>query len=434
MLALQNNIIVFQTLERYLETTEELLVDFAIQKNRLFPLKALFRVLGMNTLDEKTPRGIRSKTQPSDFGWYPPLAVIFKADDPRPFSILQSHYRGISTAKAKLQVAYFALLKKGWLKEILIPAHVLIRPKDGDRKKTVKSLGGMVFGGSGSKVKIFKFDEGKVVNLLKRGYDDCFLSKEITVRRNFQDVLPIPKLLDSNWEAKLFEEEYIPATPLRKLNNQTWPLLSDIFEKLIGYYRQNKVVSISVHEYQNLLLKESKEKTSSLPLVTQETLSKFVSRLNESWTHDPKAEIILVQGHGDFWLGNILRRENDTKLLIVDWERSAQYSLLYDLFTLLTIHSMEQRNLELIKSVLTLGTDCLPLRYILRKYEEQFSLRCDHSFVKLQLAIFLMEKISSFLRPFQNAPFTGRESQDEIAKWNIFFSAILKNRMLTDSI
>ena len=433
MLTIQNNIIVFQTLERYLKTTEELLVDFAIQKNRLFPLKALFQVLGTNTPDGKTPSGIRSKTQPSGFGWYPPLAVIFKVDDPRPYRILQSHYRGISTAKAKLQVAYFALLKKGWLKEILIPAYVLIRPKAGDRKKIVKTLGGMVFGGSGSKVKIFKFNEGKVVNLLKTGYDDCFLLKEITVRRNFQDVLPIPKLLDSNWEAKLFEEEYIPATPLRELNMQTWPLLRDLFEKLFGYYRQNKIVSISVDEYQNLLLREIKEKTSSLPLVTQKTLSEFVSRLNENWIHDPKAEIILVQGHGDFWLGNILRKENDKRLLIVDWERSAQYSLMYDLFTLFSIHSMEQRNLELIKSVLALGTNCLPLKDILRKYQEQFSFSYDRSWVKLQLRIFLMEKISSSLRLFQNAPFTGREAQDEMAKWNTFLSAILKNRMLTDS-
>jgi len=230
----------FATIQQYLKTKLGIRVEFLLRRNSLCPLEWFFVDLDDRPQDGK---GFPYEKRP-EYAWYPPLSVMFKTNDPRPCHILKAHYQGIGTKKAKLQVAYFTLLKKEFLKKFLVPAYILIHFENGDRENIIDFLGGMVFGGLGSKIKIFKFDEGKVLSLLKKGYDESFLLNEIKVRRDFDYVLPLPKLLASDREAGLFEEEYLPATPVRELNVQTWSLLSDLFDKLLLYYKKNDVISL----------------------------------------------------------------------------------------------------------------------------------------------------------------------------------------------
>jgi hypothetical protein len=430
---MQDNRAVFKTLSRYFKTVEGMLVEFAVQRNRLCPLNAFLPYLERQHLNERTFSSRAKRNQLSNYAWYPSLSVIYKINDPRPCRILKAHYQGIGTKKAKLQVAYFTLLQKGFLKKILVPAYILIHVENGDREKITDFLGGMVFGGLGSKIKIFKFDEGKVLNLLKEGYDESFLLNEIKVRKDFEQVLPLPKFLASDREAGLFEEEYLSAPPVRELNVQTWPLLSDLFDKLILYYKKNHVISISTSEYQSILLGKIHDNSYLLSPATRQKLTKTLSILSENSTNDPEDETFLVQGHGDFWLGNILLDEKSQRLLIIDWERSDQYSLMYDLFTLFAIYSVEQGSFKLLKIVLESGADYLPVMDTLCKYHEQFYSSCNHPSLKRQFRIFLMEKISFSLSFLVATPLTGLRAQEEFNRWHAFALAFLKEGILTDS-
>jgi hypothetical protein len=419
----------FKTTQHYLEAKLGGKVKFILRRNSFFPLSSYFvdsddrPQYGKNFRHERIP----------EYAWYPPLSVMFKTNEPRPCHILRSHYQGIGTTKAKLQVAYFTLLKKGFIQKLLVPAHVLIDSENGDREKIIDFLGGMVLGGLGSKVKIFKFDEGKVLSLLKQGYDQKFLLNEITVRKDFQDMLPVPRLLTTDGEAGLFEEEYIPAIPVRELNAQTWPLLSDLFNKLLSYYKKNDVVSISTLVYQSILLNRIHDNSQLFSQTTRQELAETLSILIENVTNDLKDETLLVQGHGDFWLGNILFDEDGQRLLIIDWERSDQYSLMYDLFTLFAIYAIEQGNFKLLKNVLEPESDFAPVMDIFSKYQEQFSSSCDRPSLKRQFKIFLLERISFALSLLVTTPEIDCGAQKEFDKWHAFVVAILNQGILTDS-
>ena len=429
---MQDNRAVFKTLNRYFKTVEGMSVEFAVQRNRLCPLNGILPYIDRQHLNNKTSSSRGKSHQFSNYAWYPPLSVMYKINDPRPCRILKAHYQGIDTKKAKLQVAYFTLLLKGFLKKFLIPSYILIHVENGDREKITDFLGGMVFGGLGSKIKIFKFDEGKVLNLLKKGYDKSFLLNEIKVRKDFEQVLPLPKLLAIDREIGLFEEEYLPAPPVRQLNVQTWPLLSDLFDKLLLYYRKNHIISISTKEYQSILLSKIHDSSYLLSPATRQKLTKTLSILSENFTTEPEDETLLVQGHGDFWLGNILLDENSRRLLLIDWERADQYSLMYDLFTLFAMYSVEQCNFKLLKTVLESGANYLPAIDTLSKYHEQFSASCDRPSLKRQFRIFLMEKISFSLSFLVATPLTDQRAQEEFNRWQAFTLALLKEGILTD--
>jgi thiamine kinase-like enzyme len=321
-------------------------------------------------------------------------------------------------------------LEKGWMKRFLLPAYVLVQPDDGKTEKIANSLGGMVFGGQGNKVKIFKFDEGIVLNFLKQGYDKESLLKEISVRETFQDLLPIPKLLKVNKEFGFFEEEYIPSVPLRNLNKKTWPLLTDLFEKLFIYYKNNSVNPVSYYDYQEMVIDEIKGKTAFLDDVTRKKVLEMISIFCESCRQDQNDETFLIQSHGDFWLGNILCDEKSKKLFIVDWERADQYSLMHDFFTLFAVYSIEQRSMKLMSYILDLKTNNNPVSEILQKYHNQFSVNLDRSFLEKHLAIFLLEKIQFSLRNPEGEIFVLRDEETEIQKWYRFFKDILNKGLL----
>ena len=153
----------------------------------------------------------------------------------------------------------------------------------------------------------------------------------------------------------------------------------------------------------------------------------------ENVTNDLKDETLLVQGHGDFWLGNILFDEDGQRLLIIDWERSDQYSLMHDLFTLFAIYSIEQGNFKLLKNLLELEFDFAPVMDIFSKYQEQFSSSCDRPSLKRQFKIFLLERISFALSLLVTTPEIDCGAQKEFDKWHAFVVAILNQGILTDS-
>jgi hypothetical protein len=427
---MNNNRLLFKTIQQYLETDRGAQAEFVIKRNRLFPMSVCHVDCNGHPPGEKNVHG---ESGPY-YGWYSPLSVMFRTDDPRPCDLLKAHYQGIDSMKARLQVAYFASLKNRWVNRFLIPAHVSIRPKNGDMETIVDSLGDMVFGGLGSKVKIFKFDEAKLVNILKEGYQERFLLNEISVRQNFQDVLPIPRLLKSNRKTKVFEEEYKPAVPVRELNHQTWPLMLDLFESLFIYYERNTVTSKSTSEYLDKLLQQIKQKAHLLPSGTQDKVSELISITDKKWMKKGNDETLIVKGHGDFWLGNILIEEDGKRLLIVDWERTDNYSLMHDFFTFLAIYSLEQGNFKIIQDAFDTSSCRIPVKELLQKYQQHFTTRCDRPFLERQLVIFLLERLWFSLRLLSDTPFASREIEKEIARWHVFFKQVSREGLLTGLI
>lgn len=421
--AMNHNRPFFKTIRRYLETVTGVGVEFVIIRNRLCPLHVCFA-----DLDDPHQGGMKSNDAGgADYGWYPPLSVMLRTDDPRPYGILKAHYQGIDSIKARLQVAYFTALGKKRMNRFLIPAYVSVRPKHGDAKAVIDAFGGMVFGGLGSKVKIFNFDEHKIVSILKEGYDECFLLNEISVRENFQDILPVPKLLSSDRKGRFFEEECISATPLRELNLRTWPLLLDLFESLFAYYEHNTVSSTSTGEYHDKLLDEIKKNKGLLAPAVRERLLEIIPAPDEGRMNDEKDETLIVQAHGDFWLGNILHEDNGNRLVLVDWERTDTYSLMHDFFTFFAVYALEQGDIEIINGLANAKNNSEQIKQLLGKYKKHFSIQCDSRFLKRQLEIFLMERLCFALRLCAKTPCAYHEAERELEKWRAFWVLLEKS-------
>lgn len=425
----KNNMSPFKTIQPYLTHEIGRPVEFVIKRNRLCPLKVCF-----TALDEYPSGEYRSYdgVVQAVYGWYPPLSAIFRTDDSRTYDLLKSHYQGIGSMKARLQVAYFASLKQRWMQRFLIPAYVTVQPTNGNGANMVECLGEMVLGGLGSKIKIFRFDEGKIINVLKEGYNEHFLLSEIAVRKNFQDVLPVPKLLNSNRQGRLFEEEYIPAIPVRELNRQTLPLLLDLFERLFVYYKSHPVTGMPASKYESELVKEIGTKLHILPTPIQKQISEMSSTIDQRCMRNGD-EILMVQGHGDFWLGNILREQGGTRLLLVDWERTGRFCLMHDFFTLCSIYAIERRNPQIISHMFDRSDDFVPINALLDKYCGQFHIQCDRPFLERQMDTFLLEKIRFALDLYDKVPSARFETQKEIEKWHTFFGTLLRHGILRAS-
>ncbi len=418
---------VFPALRQYLETVTGETVDFSFRKNHLCPLNMVLSV--DNPFDQTASFELTGRAL--QFGWYPPLSMLFRIGDPRPCKIIKAHYQGIESIKAKVQVAYFAALQQPLFQKILSPAIIGVLSTSLKTEKLTAAMGSMVFGGLGSKVKIFDFDQKTIVSILKPGFDEQFFLNEIKAREKYQHIVPVPGLISSDRKNRFFVEEYRQAEPIRKLDEQVWPELLDLFGKLLALYKQEEVVVMSTSDYQHTLLADIKSMATQLPEKEKAELATIFTFVEKRQVAE-KRETLLVQSHGDFWLGNILREKEENTLLVVDWERTGRYSLLHDLFTLLAIYSLEQNNFRYFSEMFGFSSSSEWGARLLTAHAEKFDLPSGKNWLKEQFLLFILERISFSLKLTSQSGTTKFQGLNELSKWLRFFNLLITNDILRE--
>lgn len=420
---------IFSTIQRYIKVVTGEHVGFSLKRNAFYPLGFLFSDPNYFSASHS------SSAKPAfRLAFYPPISMLFKPDDPRACDLVRTHYQGIGSIKGKLQVAYFTVLKSSFFQNILLPGYVEVFCQDTAVSGLEKILGNMIFGGLGSKVKIFHFDTRKIVSILKEGYDDQFLLKEIEVREKFQNVLPVPRLISANREKKFFEEEYCQAVPVRDLTPKIWPALVDLVEKLFAYHKQEEVLTRSTKEYVAELVEAIEQNSIKLPDESQEKVKMISAFLEKQQSVFADTETRIAWCHGDFWLGNILQEEQTDRLLLVDWERTGRYSLFHDLFTLLSIYAIEQGDAGYLEGLLALEKEEGWLNTLIEKHKSHFAVHIDRDVLQIQLLIFLLERICFPLKYMAGAKNLHQQALQELDKWYDFFIMLRKKGIFADSL
>ncbi len=418
--------IVFATINRYLKAATGCRAEFVFRKNRLCPagyfLPETF-LAGAGHCRQKSPAAAFR------FGSYPPLALFYRAGDRRALALVRSHYKGIHSLKAGLQRAYFSALQYPVLRPILNPADLEVMVSGPGMEKVRAALGSLIWGGFGSKVKLFNFADKKIISILKEGCDARFFRNELMAREKFQQTVPIPKLLESDPENLFFSEEYHDALPLRSLDHITWPLVAELVGKLFSLYEGEGLVVKQSSAYTNELRIQIETGSGKIPAAQKMRLFKTLAALDMGKTQEeivgPAGQTMIVQSHGDFWLGNILRRKADGRLLLVDWERSAPCSLLHDFFTLLAIHALEQNDFRSFEQLDRCGkNDATPLQKILAQYAQRFQLPPEREWLKGQMVIFILERIAFALYSLPPADQSTMQAPVELEKWCGFFDTL----------
>lgn len=418
----------FSTIQRYVSAVNGEQVNFFPQRNALSPLGFLISALNFFSASHRE----NSAQSAFRLAFYPPIFMLFKLNDPRACDLVKTHYQGIGSLKGRLQVAYFTALKSNFFQKILLPGYVDVFCQDIAASDLEKILGSMVFGGLGSKVKIFHFDDHKIVSILKEGYDDRFLLKEIEVREKFQTVLPVPRLISANREKKFFEEEYCQAVPVRNLTPNILPALADLFEKLFVYHKQEEVLTRSTNEYVAELAEMIGQNCIRLPDESRERVKEITAFFEKQQRVFAHTEIRIVWCHGDFWLGNILFEKQTDRLLLVDWERTGRYSLLHDLFTLLSVYSIEQSDTGYLERLLTLKSDEGWLNTLIEKYKNTFDISLGRVALEIYLMIFLSERICFVLKHLTGAKNLQQQAIQELNKWYNFFTLLRAKGIFKD--
>jgi len=151
----------------------------------------------------------------------------------------------------------------------------------------------------GNRIKLFDFKNNKIKTLGKN-------SQEIKERRKYGKILNSPKIIFAG--NHFFTEELI--FPHNNLNEKD---VLNAFEKLIEIYKKNKkFISIK-----NLFLLKRKRKSNYM------TLDKELKKIKDK-------KVYCSWVHGDFWKGNLLKRNG--KIFFLDLDCAGKGLIVEDLF------------------------------------------------------------------------------------------------------
>ncbi len=186
------------------------------------------------------------------------------------------------------------------------------------------------------KIRIFNFKDNYVDVLVKDGFSNDLIAKEIEFREKHHSphILPIRSKTQNS-----YREEIIDGIPLaritdkkkyKELLNQTLKILNSE----ISTYEKN----IGTKEYVDKLKDKLYKKISGAELEnlkeTYENLSQIVL--------DSFNEIPVVLSHGDLQYGNVWVENRTEKIYIIDFETYSERSRFYDPYTL--FHNLRSFN------------------------------------------------------------------------------------------
>lgn len=192
----------------------------------------------------------------------------------------------------------------------------------------------LIIGGN-TKIRLIDIHNNIVFVILKNGYDQKYIDREIFVRNEFR-YIPIPGVIKLGSKFNWYSEEYILGQPPNRYNK-------DIEIKFVSkaiscihrmiYQTQRRIELIKYLDILEVKIFTGMNKIKSLKPETYSEIESSVYFLRKILKKYEKQIINLAYCHGDFHMGNILT--DSEQYWILDWEYSGERQIAYDLIILL---------------------------------------------------------------------------------------------------
>jgi len=168
--------------------------------------------------------------------------------------------------------------------------------------------------------RIIDFNERKVTNYLKDGFNKIHLQNEIKARQEYKNITPELYQYDDKKYIDEFLVDLIPVKSmfLTKKKSQL------IFELLIDkYFKYQYEISNKKENYINSLLEKI------FKLNDNENIKNYINNLVKKI--DLK-DINVCLSHGDFRVDQLFVTKDEKDIVIIDWECAIQTSVYFDFF------------------------------------------------------------------------------------------------------
>ncbi len=234
------------------------------------------------------------------------------------------------------------------------------------------------------KIRIFDFGKNIVYTVLKQGFPDNYLQREIQFRqREANDFIPDIIEADNGF----YSEQIIKGRPLARINDGNFVKnkKSEAYQLILSL--TPKAETVNTKEYLKYLAAECEKRlqTKQLTIECKQAQAIFDLLINNS----PAEEIPIVLSHGDFQSGNIwLDDANNGKLVIIDWETVKNRSPFYDLAALF-LNMRRDKNVQRLYDNILSGK-CATMR------EYGNSAKCIGTVVLAEELAYQTEELSSF--------------------------------------
>lgn len=233
------------------------------------------------------------------------------------------------------------------------------------------------------KIRIFDFGRNIVYTVLKQGFPDNYLQREIEFRQREANDF-IPGIIEAG--NGFYSERIIQGRPLARIND--WNFVenkkNEAYKLILSLTL--KAETVNAKEYLKLLATNCEERlqTKHLTIERKQVQAVFDLLINET----PAEEIPIVLSHGDFQSGNIWIDDTNDQLVIIDWETVKKRSPFYDLATLF-LDMRKDKNFQRLYDNILSGK-CVAMR------EYGNSAKCIGTIVLAEELAYQTEELSSF--------------------------------------
>lgn len=175
------------------------------------------------------------------------------------------------------------------------------------------------------KIRLFGFEQGVVYTVLKDGFPDIYIKREMAFRMERANDF-IPGILEA--KSNSYSERIIQGRPLARINA---PLIVEKHKKkaydlVLSLSAQDKYVNTK--SYIRQLAQECEKSLLQKPTYKDGTTVRKIFEYLVSKT--PDENIPLLLSHGDLQPGNIWMDDQQNRLVIIDWETVKERSPFYD--------------------------------------------------------------------------------------------------------
>ncbi|MCB0108953.1 MAG: phosphotransferase [Caldilineaceae bacterium] len=188
------------------------------------------------------------------------------------------------------------------------------------------------------KLRLLNHRKRSVQNLLKVGFNDKFMRRELAVRPIAEACsVQMPALLEVNESEGWYAERYMSGTPTNRLANPQEAVAAvqqahQMLQRLYNKTTETVTVATYVEQLQTALYRQITGHHLLTPSAQQTVQQICQGLIDQIMGGRPAARLPLetVLTHGDFQAANIL--VNSDGVWLIDWEYTARRQRQYDLF------------------------------------------------------------------------------------------------------
>lgn len=230
--------------------------------------------------------------------------------------------------------------------------HLYYQDKDSYKTVTSNYYGHCLITLRLGEYKIINFTTKDVTTVFPKGIPTSEIEKNIDKLIESQKCSLAPKIVNWDLNTRYIKESYINLKPsylelndINRLVDETFPILEKI-------NLSTNLESVSLRQYSeklinniNGLIERHLHEPNFKNKNTDSIIGEFVSIIKKKLeNYAPNLEILLAFSHGDFWEGNVLKKNK--KYYVIDWNTLDVRSCHYDLYFMLFRKAYESMNNE----------------------------------------------------------------------------------------